>query len=46
MFNVFQTFYRAVPGRHGYVWVQVIDGRVVQAFTEREFKRELRLLAR
>jgi len=45
MFNVFQTFYRAA-GHSKYAWVQVIDGRVVQAFTEREFKHELRLLAR
>jgi hypothetical protein len=45
-FNIFQTFYQAAPNAQGHAWIQVIDGRPVQAFTKAEFKRELRLIAK
>lgn len=43
MANILHTFFRAVPGTP-FAWVQVIDGRVVAAFTRSEFLRELKRL--
>ena len=45
-FNIFQTFFRARPNSEGIVWVQIVEGRVVAAFTKEEFRRELKLIAK
>lgn len=44
-FNIFQTFFRATPNDLGFDWLQVIDGRPVMGWTDKEFKTELILLA-
>lgn len=44
-FNVFHTFFPADPAS-GFAWVQVIDGKPVMAWKRKQFRRELKRIAK